>query len=265
MQPKPTFLAEANKKIEVLATRPAEKFPQLELCKAQFLPWGQLRLVYAGWGFDSLPRLIYQDNTQMQRQILANFDKEGIVVYQAFNPSTAEEAVRLGTFGKGFSLERMTWIKPSFGWMLYRSGYATKHNQERILKIKLSHEGFQTILSQGIHTSFEPGLFKSEIDWQLALRQGEVPYQWDPDRDLRLQRLERRALQVGIRGSVVRDYVNHWILGIEDVTELAHAIKEAIANKQRHLPSVPEERVYEVSHQIQQTLMQVVDLGDRFC
>jgi hypothetical protein len=44
-----------------------------------------------------------------------------------------------------------------------------------------------------------------------------------------------------------------------------NAIKEAIANKQKQLPSVPEERVYEVSHQIQQTLMQVVDLGDRFC
>ncbi len=190
----------------------------------------------------------------MQRQILANFDNEGIIVYQAFNPSIAQEAVRLGTFGKGFNLERMTWIKPSFGWMLYRSGYATKHNQERILKIKLSHDGFLAILSQGIHTSFEPDLFKTEIDWQLALRRGEVRYQWDPDRDLRLQRLDRRALQVGIRGSVVQDYVNCWILGIEDVTELAHAIEEAIANKQTQLPSVPEERVYEVSLQIQQTL-----------
>ncbi len=190
----------------------------------------------------------------MQRQILANFDNEGIIVYQAFNPSIAEEAVRLGTFGKGFNLERMTWIKPSFGWMLYRSGYATKHNQERILKIKLSHDGFLAILSQGIHTSFEPDLFKTEIDWQLALRRGEVRYQWDPDRDLQLRRLERRALQVGIRGSVVRDYVNRWILGLEDVTELAHAIKEAVESKQKQLPLVPEERVYEVSPQIQQIL-----------
>ena len=186
----------------------------------------------------------------MQRQILANFDNEGIIVYQAFNASIAEEAVRLGTFGKGFNLDRMTWIKPSFGWMLYRSGYATKHNQERILKIKLSHDGFQTILSQGIPTVFEPGLFETELDWQLALRRGEVRYQWDPDRDLRLLRLERRALQVGIRGSVVRDYVNRWILAIEDVTELAHAI----ACKQKQLPIVPEELVYEVSAQIQQTL-----------
>ncbi len=141
--------------------------------------------------------------------------------------------------------------------MLYRSGYATKQNQERILKIKLSHEGFEAILSQGIHTSFEPGVFKTELDWQLALRNGEVRYHWDPDRDLRLQRLERRALQVGIRGSVVRDYVNCWILGIEDVTELAHAIKAAVEEKQEKLPSVPEERVYEVSPQIQQTLQTV--------
>ncbi|HEY9709838.1 MAG TPA: DUF4291 family protein [Oculatellaceae cyanobacterium] len=121
-------------------------------------------------------------------------------------------------------------------------------------EIKLSHDGFQTILSQGIPTVFEPGLFETELDWQLALRRGEVRYQWDPDRDLRLRRLERRALQVGISGSVVRDYVNRWILGIEDVTELAHGIKEAIASKQEQLPLVPEERVYEVSTQIQQTL-----------
>lgn len=190
----------------------------------------------------------------MQRQILANFDNEGIIVYQAFNPSIAEEAVRLGTFGKGFNLDRMTWIKPSFGWMLYRSGYATKHNQERILKIKLSYDGFQTILAQAISTSFEPNLFKCELDWQFALQRGEVRFQWDPDRDLWLRRLDHRALQLGIRGSVVKNYVSHWIRGIEDVTELAHTIKEAVENQQQHFPLVPEERVYEVSPQIQQTL-----------
>lgn len=159
----------------------------------------------------------------MERQILANFDKEGIIVYQAFKPSTAEEAVRLGTFGTGFRLDRMTWIKPSFGWMLYRSGYATKEGQERLLKIKLTHEGFQTILAQAIPSSFDRTLFETQKDWSLALRRGKVRYQWDPDRDLKLRSLERRALQLGIRGTVVRDYVNCWILSIEDVTDLAHS------------------------------------------
>lgn len=190
----------------------------------------------------------------MRQEIIAAFDNEGIFVYQAFKPSIAENAVRRGTFGKGFNLERMTWIKPSFGWMLYRSGYATKHRQERILKIKLSHEGFQTILFQAIPTSFEPNLFISEDDWRRTLQHSEVRYQWDPDRDLSLRRLERRALQLGIRDSVVREYVNTWILEIIDVTELAHAIKAAVDKRQKELPEVPQEYVYEVNTAIQKTL-----------
>lgn len=190
----------------------------------------------------------------MQRQIIATFDNEGIFVYQAFKDSIADEALRKGTFGKGFNLERMTWIKPSFGWMLYRSNYAAKHRQERILKIKLSHEGFKTILSKGISTSFEPSLFKSEQEWRKSLRDSEVRYQWDPDRDLRLRRLDRRAIQLGIRGSVVREYVNTWIIGIEDMTELAHAIKTAIEMGTERIPQVPKERVYEVSPEIQWTI-----------
>ncbi len=188
------------------------------------------------------------------KKIFANFDLEGIFVYQAFKPEIAEEALRLGTFGKGFNLERMTWIKPSFGWMLYRSGYATKHRQERILKIKLSHAGFQAILFQGVPTVFDRNLFATELDWQKALNQGDVRYQWDPDRNLRLHKLERRAIQLGIRGKTVQNYVDKWIIGIEDVTALAQQIHNAIAHKMSELPLVPEEQVYEVSPEIAKIL-----------
>lgn len=188
---------------------------------------------------------------QHMQQILAAFDSEGVFIYQAFKAGIADEAVRKGTFGKGFNLERMTWIKSSFGWMLYRSGYATKHRQERILKIKLSHEGFHTILSQAIPTSFDQNIFISEEEWRRTLDKSEVRYQWDPDRDLSLRRLERRALQLGIRGRIVKEYVDRWILGIEDVTELAHAIKVAVEKRQTEMPIVPEENLYEVSSKIE--------------
>jgi hypothetical protein len=135
--------------------------------------------------------------------------------------------------------------------MLYRSHYATLQRQERILKIKLSPEGFQTILSQGVPTSYNPDLFSTEQEWQRALQQGTVRYQWDPDRDLWLRRLDRRAIQLGVRGSVVKEYVNTWILKIEDVTELAHTIKAVIEKKQKEIPSVHQECVYEVNPQIQ--------------
>jgi len=190
----------------------------------------------------------------IMKKIFASFDLEGIFVYQAFKPEIAEEALRLGTFGKGFNLERMTWIKPSFGWMLYRSGYGTKHRQERILKIKLSHAGFQAILFQGVPTVFDGNLFATELDWQKALNQGDVRYQWDPDRNLRLHKLERRAIQLGIRGNTVQNYVHKWIVGIEDVTALAQQIQSAIAHKMSELPLVPEERVYEVSPEIAKIL-----------
>ncbi|MGB6295782.1 MAG: DUF4291 family protein, partial [Rivularia sp. (in: cyanobacteria)] len=140
------------------------------------------------------------------------------------------------------------------GWMLYRSGYATKHRQESILKIKLTHQGFQEILFQAIPTSFDRNIFELEKDWKRSLDNSEVRYQWDPDRDLSLRRLEHRALQLGIRGSVVQNYVNNWILGIEEVTNLAREIQNALKSKSKQLPEVPQEKVYQVNEEIQKAL-----------
>ncbi len=179
----------------------------------------------------------------MTKQVLAAFDEEGVNVYQAFKPSIVEAALKHGAFAEGFNFERMTWIKPSFGWMLYRSGYATKHGQERILKIKLRHEGFRTILGRGVPTTYESGLFPTPEEWGLALQRGDVRYQWDPDRDLRLFRLERRAIQLGLSGGTVVQYAREWIIGLEDVTSLAHAVKAAIEQRSPP-PTIPEEGIY---------------------
>jgi hypothetical protein len=47
----------------------------------------------------------------------------------------------------------MTWIKTNFLWMMYRSGWATKHNQEKILAITIKKEGFLDILSKAIEST----------------------------------------------------------------------------------------------------------------
>ncbi len=54
-----------------------------------------------------------------ERNIYAVFDDKTIRVYQAYNNEIADEALKLGKFGSKFSLTRMTWIKPSFLWMMY--------------------------------------------------------------------------------------------------------------------------------------------------
>jgi hypothetical protein len=76
------------------------------------------------------------------KAIRAVFDQQTITVYQAFNKTIAKSAVQNQTFvSPPFKIDRMTWIKPSFLWMMYRSGWGTKENQEYILAIKLKREG----------------------------------------------------------------------------------------------------------------------------
>ena len=74
---------------------------------------------------------------EQERKIYAKFDDKTIRVYQAYNNKIADEAIKLGRFGEHFSLTRMTWIKPSFLWMMYRCGWAEKENQERDIYGKL--------------------------------------------------------------------------------------------------------------------------------
>ena len=190
----------------------------------------------------------------MERQIYAHYDKTGVFVYQAFKPSIVQAAIEKGTFGAGFNMERMTWIKPSFAWMLYRSGYATKTRQEAILKIKIAHEGFLEILNQSVETYYNPIVYKSEDEWRLTLKNSRVRHQWDPERNLKLGKMERRAIQIGIRGWIVQKYVNEWIISLEEVTKLAHDIHDAIKNKRSNLPNVPVERVYPVDETLQKSL-----------
>ncbi|HWU87769.1 MAG TPA: DUF4291 domain-containing protein, partial [Kofleriaceae bacterium] len=188
-----------------------------------------------------------------ERQILADHDEEGIWVYQAFRPATVAAALAKGTFGKGFTMDRITWIKPSFGWMLYRSHYASRPRQEAILRIKLRRSGFDTILRAAVPTAFEPEVFPSQDAWGRALRATEVRVQWDPDRDLTLRRLPRRAIQLGLEGSIVQRYVHEWIVALEDATPLAHAVRDAI-EREDPLPPAPIEREYPVDAELERTL-----------
>lgn len=194
------------------------------------------------------------DSDQATRRILAFQDDRGVYVYQAFKSSTVQAAVARGTFGAGFTLDRMTWIKPSLGWMLHRSGYATKHRQEAIARIHLSHEGFRAILEQAIPTLFDERLFDSERAWSRALEKSDVRYQWDPDRDLRGLKLERRAIQLGIRGDTVRRYVDEWTLGVQDVTPLARAIGATVKRRNGPLPQAPHETQYALAPHLQRVL-----------
>src|SRR4051794_4278997 len=81
------------------------------------------------------------------RHILAQFDAETIIVYQAYSPAIGRFAVEHQRFGGDFSFTRMSWIKPNFLWMMYRSGWGTKENQEVTLGLRIRRTFFDELLA----------------------------------------------------------------------------------------------------------------------
>src|SRR5262245_48279213 len=147
-----------------------------------------------------------RDWPQSGRHLLAQFDSDSIYVYQAYRPSIAEFAIKNQRFGGEFSFNRMSWIKPNFLWMMYRSGWATKEGQEHILAVRLRRIFFDELLSLVVPSSFGSRRFSSREEWQAAGTASEVRLQWDPDHDPSGKPLERRGVQLGLRGTMVRRY-----------------------------------------------------------
>lgn len=157
-------------------------------------------------------------------QIRAVYDDTTIRVYQAYSDVIADSALAHGTFvSPPFKMERMTWIKPSFLWMMYRAGWGFKEpGQSRILAIDITREGFEWALAHSCLSHAEPSMSKEE--WEGLKNESPVRIQWDPERDLLLQPLPHRAIQIGLSKEAVKRYVNQWVRRITDVTPLAHEI-----------------------------------------
>jgi hypothetical protein len=174
------------------------------------------------------------------RQIRAVFDDTTIRVYQAYRDDIADTALARGTFvSPPFSMTRMTWIKPSFLWMMYRAGWGFKdEGQKRILAIDITREGFEWALANS-----------SLSHERTTDASPPVRVQWDPERDFHHTPLAHRSIQIGLSGVAVQKFVHEWIRRITDVTPLAHEMRTLIdagdldGARARH----PNERSYAVN------------------
>lgn len=190
------------------------------------------------------------------RQIRAIYNSKTIRVYQAYNDAIADSALKKGTFvSPPFSMTRMTWIKPSFLWMMYRSGWGQKDaNQNRVLAIDISREGFEWALEHSM-LSHKP----NDIDpvvWQTRKDNTPVRLQWDPERDVHFTPLEHRSIQIGLTQEAVELYVNDWIQDITDVTTTAievHQYAEQGLLDQAHC-LLPKEEPYPLKVTLAQTI-----------
>lgn len=192
-----------------------------------------------------------------EHEIRADYERETLVIYQAFSPAIADAAIKVQRFVPPFSFHRMTWIKPSFLWLMHRSNWGQKSGQERILGVRLKRAGWEKALSLAVLTSFQPAVFRSAEDWRDQFHKAQVHVQWDPERSLRGAGLPYGSIQVGLSRHIIREYVEEWIMGIEDLTPRVRKIYDFLRRGQadKAKRQVPPERVYPVSSEIARRLL----------
>ena len=178
------------------------------------------------------------------RHILAQFDDDTVVVYQAYSPAIGKFATEHGTFGSGFNYSRMSWVKPNFLWMMYRSGWGTQENQEVTLGLRIRRVFFDMILATAVPSSWDREQFATEEDWSRAVGRSSVRLQWDPDHHPSGAKLERRAIQLGLRGEVLEAYGRRELVEVIDLSEFVAEQRSRMSLGDVSAIVTPRERVY---------------------
>jgi len=190
-------------------------------------------------------------------EIRATYDARTITMYQAYGDAIADAALDAQTFVAPFSFRRMSWIKPSFLWLMHRSQWAKKSNQTRILAVKVRRDAFDAALEMGVLTHPELRVYGTHDAWSEQFERAQVHIQWDPERDWQGRALDHYSIQVGLTRHVLEDFAATWIAGIEDVTPLVRKIRDARSGRDRRriLQSMERQRAYPVPDAVAHRLM----------
>ncbi|WP_294310636.1 DUF4291 domain-containing protein [uncultured Chryseobacterium sp.] len=183
-----------------------------------------------------------RDWPQEGNHLMAQYDDEKIILYQSYRKAIGEFAVRNQYFGGPFSLERMTWIKPNFLWMMYRNGWGTKEGQEYVLAIHLKMDAFRKYLENAVYSSYNDRLGISREEWQDEVQASSARWQWDPDHDPFGAKQERRAIQIGLRNDLIKSFAREDLILIEDISEFVKGQHQFVLNDTLDQLMLPEEK-----------------------
>ena len=128
---------------------------------------------------------------------------------------------------------------------MYRCGWASKENQEHVLAIWIKKTDFDEILSLAVHSSYQSEMYQSKEAWKIELSKKPVRLQWDPDHDPFGQKQERKAIQLGLKGVILKRFCTQMIQQIKDVTPFVSKQKQLLKKQGISALLVPEEHTYE--------------------
>lgn len=123
-----------------------------------------------------------------------------------------------------------------------------KKNQECILAIDIYQSEFDKILKKAVLTSPD-SISYTGIQWEKAFDETTVYCQWDTDRNINGNTIQRAAIQIGLKGSTLRDFLDRSICRIEDLTPFVKKWNEQRKNGKLNIKSLPVEKIYPIQDQ----------------
>jgi hypothetical protein len=127
---------------------------------------------------------------------------------------------------------------------MYRSGWGTKEGQEATLDLRLRRQFFDRILARVVASSLDQSDSATHEEWKAAIEHSEVRLQWDPDHDPLGRAVGRRAIQLGLPGSVLEALGKRELLEVIDMTEFVATQREQLPRLGLWQLMTPAKRIY---------------------
>lgn len=139
---------------------------------------------------------------------------------------------------------------------MHRSNWAQKSNQSRILAVHIKRSAWEKALSLGVLTSPEKSIHGSGKQWDSQFNNAKVHVQWDTERNQKGAALNHFSIQVGLSRHIIQEFVEDWVVEIEDFTPLVQKLNKLRRTGDRNfVKHLPQEKVYPVPEGIGEQLM----------
>ena len=89
-----------------------------------------------------------------------------------------------------------------------------------------------------------PGRHGTRDVWKEALARSEVRLQWDPSHDPFGEKQERKAIQIGIKGNLLKRFSEEMIEQISDITPFVLKQKIYVEHRQLQHLEIPDEKLF---------------------
>jgi hypothetical protein len=103
---------------------------------------------------------------------------------------------------------------------------------------------FDRLLESAVESSFQAERHGSHQAWKQAVTSSDVRLQWDPDHHPSGAPLDRRAIQLGLRGAALAELGQREILEILDLSSLVAEQRSHVESRRLDLRETPLEWVY---------------------